>query len=126
MFRLGNPNRRARPTSAIDEFLATLREPTRARAAERIKTHFAYREIVPTLLGRHRAARLQVPTLMLNGTKDFVLSPSEFGGYEQYADDLRIELTTGGGDFLHEERPRLVSEHAMRFFAALPTPHAAG
>ena len=118
LFRLGDPNRLARSTSAVDEFLATLQEPTRARAAERVQTHFAYREIVPTLLGKHRSTRLRVPTLMLNGTKDFALSPHELDGDEPYADDLRIELVTGGGHFLHEERPQLVAETAMRFFAA--------
>jgi hypothetical protein len=32
---------------------------------------------------------------MLNRTKDFALVPAELGGYESYADDLRIELVAG-------------------------------
>lgn len=99
-----------------DEFIAALREPARARAAERVQGEFAYREILPTLLGKHRSTRLVVPTLMLNGTKDFALAPAELGGYEPYADDLSVELVSGAGHFLHEERPQLVADTALRFF----------
>jgi pimeloyl-ACP methyl ester carboxylesterase len=116
LFQLGSPIPEARSASAVNEFIAALREPGRARAAERLQSEFAYREIIPTLLGKYRSTRLQVPTLMLNGTKDFALAPSELGGYERYAVDLRVELVTGGGHFLPEERPELVAETALRFF----------
>lgn len=125
LFRLGNPNPQARAASVVDQFIATLREPDRARAAERVQTHFAYREIVPTLLGKYRSTRLRVPTLMLNGTKDFALAAAELGGYETYADDLRVELVTDAGHFLAEEHPRLVAETAARFFSALIEPQSA-
>jgi hypothetical protein len=45
-----------------------------------MQTQFAYREIVPTLLGKYRSTLLEVPTLMLNSTKDFALAPAELGG----------------------------------------------
>ena len=111
LFRLGG-----QPAHAADPFLEPLRDPARARAAERIMTEFAYKEIVPTLLGRHRATRLSVPTLMLNGTRDFALSPRELGGHEAYADDLRIELVPGAGHFLAEQQPDLVAAAALAHF----------
>jgi pimeloyl-ACP methyl ester carboxylesterase len=117
LFRLGNPNPGGRAASAAEQFIATLSEPDRARAAELVQTQFAYRELVPTMLGKYRSTRLTVPTLMLNGTKDFALSAAELGGYEPYADDLRVELVTDAGHFLPEERPRLVAETADRFFS---------
>lgn len=116
LFRLGHPNPETRSASAVEEFIATLRQPERARAAERVQTQFAYREIVPTLLGKYHASRLEVPTLMLNGTKDFALAPTELGGYGPYANDLRIELVTDAGHFLPEERPQLIADTALRFF----------
>lgn len=118
LFRLGTPGG-PRSASAVDEFIAALRAPERARAAERVQGHFAYRELLPNLLGKHRSTRLEVPTLMLNGTKDFALAPAELGGYEPYANDLRVELVTDARHFLHEERPELVADTALRFFAQL-------
>lgn len=82
-----------------------------------MRGQFAYHEIVPTLLGKHKSTRLVVPTLMLNGTKNFALAAAELGGYEPYADDLRVELVADAGHSLHEERPQLVAEAALRFFA---------
>ena len=110
LFRLGG-----RPGRAAEPFLEPLRDAARARAAERVMTAFAYKEIVPTLLGRHRRTRLTVPTLMLNGTRDFALSPRELGGHEAYADDLRIELVRGG-HFLAEQHPDLVAAAALAHF----------
>lgn len=117
LFRLGTPDPGTRSPAAVEEFIAALREPVRARAAERVQGQFAYREIVPTLLGKHRSTRLEVPTLMLNGTKDFALAPAELGGYEPYADELRVELVADAGHSLHEQHPQLVAETAARFFA---------
>jgi pimeloyl-ACP methyl ester carboxylesterase len=111
LFRLGD-----QPAHAVEPFLEPLRNPARARAAERVMTEFAYKEIIPTLLGRHRRARLTVPTLMLNGTRDFALSPRELGGHERYADDLRIEVVSGAGHFLAEQHPDLVAAAALAHF----------
>jgi pimeloyl-ACP methyl ester carboxylesterase len=80
-FRFGTPDPGTRSAAAVDEFIAPLREPARARAAERVQGQFAYHEIVPTLLGKHKSTRLVVPTLMLNGTQDFALASAELGGY---------------------------------------------
>jgi hypothetical protein len=60
---------------------------------------------------------------VLNDTRDFALSPAELDGYQPYADDLRVELVTGAGHFLPEERPRLVAETAISFFSALTEPN---
>ena len=111
LFRLGG-----QPAEVAEPFLERLREGDRARAAERVMTEFAYREIIPTLLGRHRSTRLTVPTLMLNGTRDFALSPRELGGHEPFTDDLRIELIRGGGHFLAEQTPEVVAGAALAHF----------
>ena len=122
LFRLGLPNPETRSSSAVEEFIGALREPERARAAERVQTEFAYREVVPTLLGKYRSRRLEVPTVMLNGTKDFALAPAELDGYQAYARDLQVELVTGAGHFLPEELPELVAEAALGFFRRCAIP----
>lgn len=101
----------------VAEFVAAGRDPARARASERLMYRFAYHEIIPTLLGRNRGRRLRVPTLMLNGAHDVQLSPRSLGGYERYADDLRVEVVEDAGHFLAEERPELVATSARAFFA---------
>lgn len=122
LFRMGAGDEPARSDAADEGFVRALQEPARARAAERVQRAFAFREIVPTLLGRHRSTRLSVPTLMLNGTHDFALATGELGGYEPYTDDLRIELVAGGGHRLHEQRPELVAAAAREFFAEPAAP----
>jgi pimeloyl-ACP methyl ester carboxylesterase len=119
LFRLGAPDPGTRSAAAVEEFIAPLREPARARAAERVQGQFAYHELVPTLLGKHKSTRLAVPTLMLNGTRDFALAPGELGGNEPYADDLRVEFVADAGHSLHEERPQLVAERTIGFFASV-------
>ncbi len=101
----------------VAEFVGSVSEPARARASERLMYRFAYHEIIPTLLGRNRARRLGVPTLMLNGARDVQLSPDSLGGYEDYAEDVHVELVPDAGHFLPEEAPELVAASARAFFA---------
>lgn len=115
LFRLGSPLPDTRASLAVDEYIAVLREPARARAAESVQRHFAYCELIPTMLGKYRSTRLTVPTLMLNGTHDFALAPTELGGYEPYADDLTVNLVRAG-HFLPEEFPQLVAKAALGHF----------
>ncbi len=116
MLSSGVTDQAAMTPSEMAEFVASAREPARARASERLMYRFAYHEIIPTLLGRNRSRRLSVPTLMLNGTRDIQLSARSLGGYEPHVDDLRVELVTDAGHFLAEERPELVAASARAFF----------
>jgi uncharacterized protein len=116
LVRMGQPDTEIRSASAVEEFVAPLREPARACAAERVQTCFAYREIVPTLLGMYRFPRLRVPTLMLNGTKDFALSKRA----ERLRADSRRSADRarrGRGHFLAEQHPRLVTDRVACFFS---------
>lgn len=103
--------------AAVEEFAAAVRVPERARACEAVMHEYAYHEMIPTGLGRYRSERLTVPTLILHGTRDPFLPPSALGGYQDHADDLRIQLVAGGGHYLPEERPGPVAAAAAGFFA---------
>jgi pimeloyl-ACP methyl ester carboxylesterase len=70
---------------------------------------FAYREIVPTLLGRNRPRRLTVPTLMLNSARAGARTARTLRGYEAHADHLRVQMVDGAGHWRPEERAELVA-----------------
>ncbi len=53
--------------------------------------------------------------IMLN---DPVVRPSMLDGFEDHADDMRLELVPDCGHFIVDERPELVAERALEFFAA--------
>jgi pimeloyl-ACP methyl ester carboxylesterase len=113
--RLGAAARGVLSGDELAEYVAGVREPARARASERLMYEFAYREIVPALLGRGRSRRLTVPTLMLNGERDPHLSPKSLGGWEPHADDLTLRVVPDAGHLLAEQCPGLVAE-AIRDF----------
>ena len=50
-------------------------------------------------------------------TEQPVIRPFMLQGTEPYADDLRTELVEGVGHFIADERPDLVLERALSFFA---------
>lgn len=117
LLRLGRVDRTTLTPAEVRAYVDAVRAPERARASERLMYEFAYHEIIPTLLGRNRAHRLTVPTLMLNGDRDAFLSSRSLGGADAYADDLRIELVEGGGHMLAEQQPDRVAARIRDFSA---------
>ena len=98
-------------------FSEPLREPARAAASSKLYRQFLLREYVPVgILGKYRKYRLETPTRVLFGDRDFAISLSWLRGYEDYCDDFQIELVPGHGHFIVDERPDLVNERAMAFF----------
>jgi pimeloyl-ACP methyl ester carboxylesterase len=101
--------------TAAEEFVASVREPARARASERLMHEFAYHEMIPALLGANRSRRLRVPALMLNGEADPLIPARALGGSGPFADDLRVQVIPGAGHLLAEECPELVAAAAQAF-----------
>ena len=108
--------------SAFDEdtlasFADNLAEPDRARACVRLYRAFNFRELRPLLRGRYMSQRLTVPTRLLVGTGDAVLSPRLITGWESHADDMSAEFIRDTGHFIADERPDLVAAEARALFA---------
>jgi pimeloyl-ACP methyl ester carboxylesterase len=95
-----------------------LQDPARARASVLLYRTFLMREAWPVLRGRYRAARLQVPTLVLAGAHDLAIPPTLLRGYQPYAPALQVEVVPDAGHFLPEECPALVAERARTFLGA--------
>jgi pimeloyl-ACP methyl ester carboxylesterase len=100
----------------LDAFTEPLREPDRASASAQYYRTFVLGELFPMLAGRYRNSRLQTPTLLLFGEDDGVIRPHQVGGFEPYADDMRLELIPGVGHFTAEEAPELVVERTLEHF----------
>jgi pimeloyl-ACP methyl ester carboxylesterase len=100
-----------------DVFLESLTDPARALASSKTYRSYLVKDSPEVLLGRHRKQRLSVPTLMLHGVGDNMLREPFLRGYEPFADDMSIELVSDAGHFIAEERPQLVADRALAFFA---------
>jgi pimeloyl-ACP methyl ester carboxylesterase len=97
-------------------FAERLQDPARAQASSLLYRAFVLREQLPIARGQYRSRRLSVPTRMLFGIRDPVITPHLLEGYEPYADDMSIELVDEAGHFIAEDRPELVAERALAFF----------
>jgi pimeloyl-ACP methyl ester carboxylesterase len=113
----GSVNKAVWTPEVLDAFADNLAEPARARAAVQMYRVFNWRETWPIVRGRYAEARLEVPTLLVFGSEDFVLRPSMLGGYQHHADDMRIELVPNCGHFIVDELPDLVAARARAFLA---------
>ena len=100
-----------------EAFLAPLRQPERARAGSALYRRLILPELRRIAAGAYRESRLTVPTRVLYGPADPALAPEVHGGYEAYADDLAVEPIEEAGHFLADERPDLVADRILAFFA---------
>lgn len=98
-------------------FVAQLREPARARAASALYRGFIMREALRIMAGRYRDTRLRTATRVLYGGEDPAIRAEFLGGHEDHADDLAVELVDGASHFVADERPHVVVERALQFFA---------
>ena len=93
-----------------------LQEPARARASVRLYREFLLREGVPVGLGRYRRTRLTVPTRLVVGDGDPVVTPAVLEGWQGCADDMAVEVLPGVGHFVPEEAPEQVAARVRALF----------
>jgi pimeloyl-ACP methyl ester carboxylesterase len=73
--------------------------------------------------GARPPGRIEVPTLALHGARDGCVGAHLGDGQARFFRDLRAEIVDEVGHFLHLERPALVAERALEWFA-IPLAHA--
>ena len=115
-FRLSLADRSTVSGEEVAAFTDRLREPGRARASSLMYRTFLTRELPDLARGRFRDRRLEVPAKILFGTEDRAMSTDLLEGSERYG--IEVELVPGIGHFIADERPQLVADRALEFFAA--------
>ena len=105
------PWTRDEAASYVDQF----RERDRAQASSLIYRSFLLRELRPIRDGRYADKRLTVPTLLLYGEEDPVVTAERIGPWQDHADDMRVEEIPDAAHFLPEEAPEAVLERLEPF-----------
>jgi pimeloyl-ACP methyl ester carboxylesterase len=98
----------------IESFAEQFSEPARARAGSSLYRAY-FRLLARGVRGGWRAERLRVPTLLVFGTKDVLITTGLVEG--DPPPGLRIDLVPDAGHFVVNERPELVLERATAFLA---------
>jgi pimeloyl-ACP methyl ester carboxylesterase len=118
LFTRGNTRKEGWTEFEKNIFSDRFKDPARANASSKLYEQFLLKEYIPVgLFGKYHKYRLKTPTRILFGDKDFAVSLYWLRGYEDYADDLEIELVPETGHFIVDEKPDLVNERAMKFFS---------
>jgi pimeloyl-ACP methyl ester carboxylesterase len=118
IIRGGSPNPQAWTEEDLLAYSRPLQEPARANASVQLYRTFLVKEFPAIAAGRYQKERLTVPTRMLFGMDDFAI-PLAFLSRDtkEFADDFTIEFVPDTGHFIAEERPELVNDRALEFFA---------
>ena len=95
-----------------EAFAGVLREPARAEATSRLYRTFLLRELPAIARGHYAQQRLTVPTRLVIGRSDPVVTAASVRGFEAHADDMTVELIDGG-HFLPEERPDAIADRIL-------------
>ena len=77
------------------------------------------RDIPAIILRRHRSLQLTVPTVILAGAGDWMLSPRMLAGAGRagrHVGGLQLRVVAGAGHFLPAEQPAEVAEAACELF----------
>jgi pimeloyl-ACP methyl ester carboxylesterase len=97
----------------METYVAQFRAPAAAAASVAYDRNLVLREI-PYFVRHHRALRLRVPVLHLNGACD-ALTQKVPKSYVLYNDTMRLELIEDCGHFMAEERPEELLDRLTPF-----------
>jgi pimeloyl-ACP methyl ester carboxylesterase len=100
----------------LKAYADSFRDPARANAVSSLYRYYQ-RAFSEGLRGRWRSRRLVIPTLLLFGQHDLYIAAKLLPGYEQYAEEMEVELIPDAGHFLVDEKPELVARRALAFLS---------
>jgi pimeloyl-ACP methyl ester carboxylesterase len=104
---------RGLPEHARDAFGSRL-GGERARATERLYRAFFLRELPRLLRGRYSAADLRVPTRLVFGQRDVVITTRAVEDAAAQSSSIELELVADATHFVVDEKPELVADRLLR------------
>ena len=111
------------PEPARDAFASRL-AGERARATERLYRAFFLREMPRLLRGGYPAAGLRVPTRIVFGQRDVVITTRAVEDAAAQSDMIELELIADATHFVVDEKPELVADRLLRLLRRRLTPPA--
>jgi pimeloyl-ACP methyl ester carboxylesterase len=103
---------RGLPAQARDAFASRL-GGERARATERLYRAFFLRELPGVLRGRYSAADLRVPTRIVFGQRDVVITTRGVEDAAAQSEMIELELVADATHFVVDEKPELVADRLL-------------
>lgn len=104
------------PEDARDAFASRL-EGERSRATERLYRAFFLQELPQLLRGRYSAADLRVPTRLVFGQRDVVITTRAAEDAAAQSDQIELELVSDATHFVVDEKPELVADRLLASLA---------
>ena len=104
------------PEDARDAFVSRL-GGERAHATERLYRTFLLRELPRRLRGGHSAADLRVPTRLVFGQRDMVITTRAVEDAAAQSEMIELELVADATHFVVDEKPELVSDRLLALLA---------
>jgi pimeloyl-ACP methyl ester carboxylesterase len=102
----------------LETFLDQFEDPKRSHASMYIYRSFLVKELPQIQLGKYVPGRLTTHTKLLFGLDDVAIDQAVLDAdHSKFADDFEIERVSDCGHFIVDERPELVIEKALEFFA---------
>jgi len=100
----------------VDAFVSRLRGE-RGVATERLYRSFVLRDLPRVLRGRYSAAGLRVPTVLVIGQRDPILTMAAVEDATGQSDRIELELVADADHFVVDEKPELVSNVLLRLLS---------
>ncbi len=114
----GTENQDAWKDGALKVFLDQFQDPKRSRATMMLYRRFLLTEMPKVASGKYAPGRLTVPTKLLFGMNDVAISPDVIlADHSKKAENLTVETVDDCGHFIVDERPELVTEKMLEWFA---------
>jgi pimeloyl-ACP methyl ester carboxylesterase len=104
-----------------EAYIARLREPDRARAGSRTYRQLVVPELMRILRGGYRDRLPTMPTLVLYGADDPLVSRPMLEDVERFGPSIRIEELPGTGHWVVDEQPAEVARRILEFAELTPT-----